>query len=207
MLFVVAIMLAGIIGYLIGTNVTRNFVLPAASHAAAMKSVPASLSLPRMPLEAAGAENGDKPITVSEKSLIGKDLTGWKPTRGAWHVDSKDELYNDPSPDSYSRIETAGSYNDFTLSGKVFIDKVRYGEIQFHGLTFGFEYPEMGIWSDLEVVSQGDNVKVTVNGAPAKLDPPNAKPTEPKSPIGFFVMKGGQMKLKDLKLKQTVTAE
>ena len=196
MLVIVGLWLSGLTGYFIGAKTVKQ--AQAVQPALAFR-VPATLAAIGAPGSAAQPA-GDAALPVPVKSLIGKDLTGWKATKGEWKIDAEGNLTNSATPEQYARIETSDSYGDYTLTGKLLIDSVRYGEIQVRGATYGLEYPEMGTWGTFEIVSRGPELKVLLNGQPAKIEP-GAKPTEARSPIAFFVMKGGVMKLRELNIK------
>ena len=201
LLWMAAMLLGLVAGYIMGlySTQTAKAVQKEKVEASAVSRVPlddlASVvaGLPQDPPAAVQPPAGAKP-------LIGKDLANWHSTRGEWRVDNG-TLVNQPSPSSYARIETVDSYGDFKLTGQVLLDRARYGEIQLRGLTFGFEYPHTGTWSDLEILSQGGQVTVSLGGKPVKTEPADAKPAMASSAIAFYVMKGGLMRLKDLYIK------
>lgn len=185
-----AVLLACLIGYLALAKSENGRVSSAVSAAGRqdLSSVPRD---PQTPPASAKSMPG-------EKDLIGKDLAGWNVTRGTWDIDAEGTLANIPVEGEYGRIETAENYHNFILTCKILINKVRYGEVQFRGLTFGLEYPDMNTWSDLEVVAKDRDTKVKLNGKPVKAEA--ATPGD-ASPIAFYVMKNGVMKLKNLRIK------
>ena len=186
-----AVLLACLIGYLSLTTRENGLASSSVSAAAGRDSA----SVPRDP-QTPPANAKSLP---GEKDLIGKDLADWRVTKGKWAVDAEGTLANTPVEGEYGRVETAANYHHFILTGKILIDKVRYGEVQFRGMTFGLEYPDANTWSDLKVVAKEMDAIVTINGKPAQTEV-SATPGG-ASPIAFYIQKNGVMKLKNLRIK------
>lgn len=134
----------------------------------------------------------------------GKDLTGFKEKKGSWKVADGALTNEGTAADSNSRIETEDSYGNFVLTGKFLLDKQHNGEIQIHGYgqVFQIAAEKLNEWVDLKVVAKGKDVKVTVNGNAVEMEKEDAADaTKTDGPIGFYIRKGGVLKLKDLKIK------
>jgi hypothetical protein len=139
---------------------------------------------------------------AEEKDLFnGKDLTGFKQAKGAWKV-ADGAIVNEVDPANGSRLETEQSFGDFELTGKIMVENNRNCELQVHSYGQVFQVNlEKGAWADLKIVAKGADVKVTVNGQDFAFDKNEGKPDSKEGLLAFYVPKGGQLKIKDLKIK------
>jgi hypothetical protein len=135
------------------------------------------------------------------KSIFnGRDLTEWQVNKGKWGVVDGAIVSTDTS-ERGGALETNENFGDFELACKVNIDNTPYGELFLRGYN-GFPLQprdKKGEWIEIRAVVRGATFKVQYGSA--ELSQMNEKTGQATGSVGFYISKGGTLKVKDIKIR------
>jgi hypothetical protein len=133
----------------------------------------------------------------------GKDLAGWRPTRGRWSVADGTVVGEDPGGEK-ARIESEQAWGDFELACRIRVSGARLAEFQVRGyaLFAQLTLENPNAWRELKVASRGTALQATLDGRKVPIEPGEGGDLSVPGAIAFYVSKGGKIEIREARIRE-----
>ena len=134
----------------------------------------------------------------------GKDLAGWRPTRGRWSFAPDGTVVGEDPAGEKARIESEQAWGDFELACRIRVSGARLAEFQVRGyaLFAQLTLENPNAWRELKVVSRGAALQATLDGRKVPVEPGEGGDLSVPGAIAFYVSKGGKIEIREARIRE-----